>query len=75
MIVFGPGEDMNKIASKDSEKISIVVLKIKYRDCHEFYFLGITESSKKVFQVGSKQEIDVSPDEEEFPTLQGYVYL
>ena len=75
MIVFGPGEDMNKIASKDSEKISIVVLKIKYRDFHEFYFLGITESNQKVFQVGSKQEIDVAPDEEDLPTLHGFVYL
>ena len=55
MIVLGPGEDMKKIATKDTEKIDLIVLKKKYRDYHEFYFLGITESSEKAFQIGSKQ--------------------
>ena len=55
MILLGPGEDVSKIGEKDDYKIQVIVLKIKYREFHEFYFLGLREGSNQNFHIGCKQ--------------------
>lgn len=56
------------------EKIQVLIFKIKYRDCHEYYLMAVKQSCSDKHSIGCKHDIDINPEQYDEQSLHGKIY-